>query len=120
MEDRIEISEKALRSLSLLAEEYGYHSSSRWPVKPPHGLVERQLMGFGVADAATAASLILSAWPLLFPRDQRPKCPYRSPELGPKCGARVVHTFYDRHRQELIMVCEVGHETVQRKPRIYR
>ena len=120
MEGRIEIPEEALRSLSRLAEEYGYSTSSGWPAKPPHGIVENHLMQFGVAEAATAASLILSAWPLFFPKDQRPKCPYSSRMSSRRCGAKIVHTSYDRDNQELIMVCEAHHETVQRKPRIYR
>ena len=113
MDDLYVIPEEVLASLRELADEFHYH---RRP-KPPHYLVLDRLLAFGVADAATLASLILSAWPLIFPRDGRPKCPYKGPLTG-RCEARIIHTSYDSKNKQVLLVCEQGHETLQRTPRV--
>lgn len=84
--------------------------------KPPHAVLQSHLMQFGLADAA---SLILGIWPIMFPRDGRPKCPFKGPMTGP-CRSRIIANSYDRLNKEVVLMCEEGHETVQRKGRISR
>ena len=115
----VEIHEEVFEALAQVSREH-YHSRDNSVGKLPHGLVQNTLLSFGVAEAATAASLILSAWPLIFPRDGRRKCPYSSRMSGARCRARIVHTSYNATDQELEFVCEAHHRTVERRPRVYR
>jgi hypothetical protein len=115
----VEIHDEVFEALAQISREHNY-SPYNAVGKLPHGLVETTLLSFGVAEAATAASLILSAWPLIFPRDGRRKCPHSSRMSGARCRARIVHTSYNATDQELEFVCEAHHRTVERRPRIYR
>ena len=120
MDSRIEIPKEVINALRILSEEYDFSPGTNYRRRPPKREVEARIMSFGLLEAATITSLILAAWPLMFPRDQRQKCQYESRMSRARCKSRIVATNYDRSSKELVFICESGHETVQRTPRLTR
>ena len=115
MRDLVQIPEVLLESLRQLGQEYGFDSSARNPIRPPHAAVEQRILAFGIAEAAKVASLILGAWRLINTR----RCTFKGP-MTRRCGSAIIVTTYDPANEELIFTCAAGHSIVQRSPRIYR
>ena len=89
------------------------------PKKPSHRVLTQVIVSFDIAAAATVASLILGAWPLLFPRNGPSKCGFKGPFSHRACGQPLRHTEFREAELELVMVCAAGHVTKQRTTRLH-
>ena len=84
--------------------------------KPTEAQLSNYIAELGVADYSSVASLLVSVWAYLFPRnkDNSPKCIAKRPFSTHPCGEKLHAIEFNEQKREIVMVCAAGHTTIIR------